>query len=118
MELMQDAPAPSRAGTAWSEDAAMAVERVLDLIETLTSKQRDLVVGLSLGSETTVALLKGHIPQGTRELLESHGVLNEDGTLTQVGQLVADRLAFDAGEGPDPTLLARASTAEGEQAGV
>lgn len=107
------------AGSEADEETTDADERLAelfdhanDLIATLTSKQRDLLIGLSRGSIATVATLRERIPQGTRELFEFHGVLDVEGALTDLGEFLADQLAFEAGEGPDPGLVARAAVAE------
>ena len=83
-----------------------------DLKETLTTNQRNLVLGLSRGSVEMIEILKDRIPTGTRELLVTHGALNESGELTELGNALADRLAYEQGEGPDPDLLRRAYIAE------
>ncbi len=88
------------------------LERAQDLLETLTATQRDLVIGLGRGSAATIATLRARIPKGTRELLECHGAIDADGNMTALGELVADQLAFESSEGPDPRLVAQAVAAE------
>jgi hypothetical protein len=88
------------------------LELVQDLIATLTSRQKDLLVGLGHGSAATMATLRARMPKGTRELLEAHNVIDGAGNMTRFGELATDQLAFEAGEGPDPRLLARAQAAE------
>lgn len=87
-------------------------ERAQDLLETLTATQKDLVIGLGRGSAATIATLSARIPKGTKELLECHGAIDADGNMTALGELVADQLAFESSEGPDPRVVARAVAAE------
>jgi hypothetical protein len=95
-----------------SSDVNRSLELVQDLIVTLTAKQKDLVIGLGRGSAATITTLHARIPVGTRELLESHEVIDGAGNLTELGALLADQLAFEAREGPDPRLVARALASE------
>jgi hypothetical protein len=106
-------PSPSP-GTDVEEDLEVA----RDLINTLTATQKDLVIGLWRGSASTIATLRARIPKGTRELLECHHAIDAAGNMTRLGELVADQLAFEAGEGPDPRLLARAADAEARLLGA
>ena len=105
-----DNAAPPRSPEA--NDAAKNLELVQDLIDTLTVRQRDLLIGLSRGSPATIATLRARIPKGTRELLESHNAIDALGKMTPFGELIVDQLVFQAGEGLDPELLARAAAAE------
>jgi hypothetical protein len=102
------------AGRWCQEDSEITkdLELARDVIETLTAKQKDLVIGLGRGSAGTIAILKDRIPKGTMELLESHDVIDSEGNMTRLGGLVADQLAFEAREGPDPRLVARALASE------
>jgi hypothetical protein len=88
--------------------ADWALVDIEDLAQTLTGPQKDLLIGLGHGSPGAIAVLKARIPTGTRELLESHQAITAEGDLTAFGQHVADLLAFEAGDGPDPSIVARA----------
>jgi CBS domain-containing protein len=100
-----DNVAPRRPSDA--SDAAKNLELLQDLIDTLTARQKNLVIDLGRGAPPTTASLHARIPKGTRELLESHNVIDTSGSMTPLGKLLADQLAFEAGEGPDPRLAVR-----------
>ena len=96
----------------YSETTESDLARAKKVLEDLTSNQRDLLIGLGHGAETTRSLLRNSIPTGTREYLVADEVIDPDGTLTELGRIVADEAAYERGEGPDPTLLIRAAAIE------
>ena len=89
-------------------DLAMAGK----LLKGLNASQRDLLIGLRHGTETTRSLLQDTIPTGTREFLLADDVIDEDGRLTELGRIIADEAAFKQGKGPNPALLMRAASTE------
>lgn len=88
-------------------------ETLDDLEETLTSVQKELVLGLNRASDVVRAVIRRNIRRGTtRELLQAHDLIDEDVHLTPLGELFADTLAFRAGQGPNPQSIAQTRLAE------